>query len=103
MATKYSPNAHDIAETNRLKADAFLDGEWLTMVQGDRDTWLTNSQFNTPSKVKDKTGQKMFLHYFGQSFGAGTNSNVTAFLTTTLAVGTDDTFANRATRTWGTT
>ncbi|GMT50099.1 MAG: hypothetical protein IEMM0008_1638 [bacterium] len=103
MATKYSPNEHDIAEINREKADVFLDGEWLTMVQGDRDTWLANTQFNTLSKIKDKTGKKMFLHYFGQSFGAGTNSNVVMFLSVTLGVGTDDTFINRSGRTWGTT
>jgi hypothetical protein len=103
MATKYSFNAHTIAESNKAKAEVELEAKWTALSTSDKDTWLANSHFNTPTKIKDPDGKKEFLHYYMQHFGGTTNSNTTAFATTTLGAGTGSDYTSRASRTWTTT
>lgn len=98
MAVKISINDFDKYNYNKNLAETYLETNWGTISDVDKETWATNSRFNTPLVTKDPDGYFMFLHYFMSAFGTATNSNSSFFATTALSAGTGNDFANRASR-----
>ena len=95
MAQKLSFQSTFITSKGNLDdAKAVLVADWTGMTALEQDTWLTNKQF-----AKDMDGKSSYMDYFLKSFAAS-NSNVTRFVTITLAAGTSKNYVDRATRTW---
>ena len=103
MATKFSFNVHNFAEANSKLAEAEALADWAIMTALEQDTWLTNSQFNSGSVVKDTDGRLAFMHYLMLLFGTGTNQNASAFATTVATNATSNNYVDRASWGWATT
>ncbi len=96
----YAGNAYLTYNTNKKKAQDFLESDWDSMTELDKQTWLANSQFNDASGTDDPTGFHEYRDYFMGEFGSGTNSNSTLFATVSIAVGSGNDYVNRVSRTW---
>ncbi len=84
-----------VANANSDMAVAALEADWAAMVQVDKDTWLAVTTYGS----LDLDGKFYYMGYFMGAFLAD-YSLVTAYTSTVLGAGTDDTYVNRATRTW---
>ena len=101
MAQKLNlANSYLTFNANKDFAESVLTTSWAAMTQGEQDTWLAASQFNTLSSTKDPTGWYHFIDYYMGIFGTSHQSNVSVYTTCTLSAGTTKNYADRATRTW---